>query len=163
VRYEEARGDTSDNEAPDISTRQTHEPEEELATRNHRMIHPRTNTLSIGERDRERGQERERKRETETEQERETERETERGQEIDRDREREKGRERQREVERNRERDREREHQGSLRRGRGDVNTGRHLMRNESAVSKGSEGDETSEAFTMRDIGMILSGRRQRR
>jgi hypothetical protein len=42
------------------------------------------------------------------------------------------------------------------RRGRGDVNTGRHLMRVELEVSEGSEGDETREEFTMKDIGVTL-------
>jgi hypothetical protein len=42
------------------------------------------------------------------------------------------------------------------RRGRGDVNTGRHLRRMESEVSEGSDGDETWEELTMKDIGVTL-------
>jgi hypothetical protein len=41
-------------------------------------------------------------------------------------------------------------------RGRGEVNTGRHLMRIESEASKGSEGAETWEEFTTTDIGVTL-------
>jgi hypothetical protein len=50
----------------------------------------------------------------------------------------------------------ERRNECRSRRGRGDVNTGRHLMRVESEVSEGSEGDETWEEFTTTDIGVTL-------
>jgi hypothetical protein len=43
------------------------------------------------------------------------------------------------------------------------VNTGRHLMRIEPGVSRGSEDDDTSEELTRRHIGVILSNKAQRR